>query len=42
MTVQIGLSWREENSEGAIEHGDEENVGNSEEGSKMRNEQTAL
>jgi len=42
MAVQIGLSWREENSEGAIEHGDKENIGNSEEGSKRRKEQTAL
>jgi len=34
MTVQVVLSWREGNSEGAIEYGNEENIGNLEEGSK--------
>jgi hypothetical protein len=42
MSVQVGLSWREENSEGAIEKGDEENIGNSEEGSKRRKGHIAL
>jgi hypothetical protein len=42
MTVQIGLSRREENSECPIECGDEKNIGNSEEGGKRRKEQIAL
>jgi len=42
VTAQAGLSWREENSEDAIEYGEEENIGNSEEGSEKRKEQMAL